>query len=110
MKLELLNPPLPLRHDEGDTVRVGPTRVTLDSVIFAYNQGASAEEIVREQFTSLDLADVHATLAFYLRNRQVIDEYLRGRELEAAELQREIESKIDTTALRQRLLNRAKRA
>ena len=38
--------PPPLRELENGAIRVGDTRVSLDSVIHVFNQGYSAEEIV----------------------------------------------------------------
>ena len=38
---------LPLRLDTQGTIRVGRSRVTLDTVIAAYHQGASPETIAR---------------------------------------------------------------
>ena len=45
----------PLRIDEYGTIRVGKTRVTLDLVIDAFNNGASPQEIV-EMYDALDLS------------------------------------------------------
>ena len=47
--------PIPLEADGEGVVRVGGTRVTLDTVVAAFNEGATAEEIVY-QYPSLDLA------------------------------------------------------
>ena len=63
---------VPLKTDADGVIRIGDTRVTLDTVIFAYNEGADAEEIV-DQFTSLNLADVHAVLSYYLQNRVEVE-------------------------------------
>jgi Protein of unknown function (DUF433) len=43
---------VPLSQDASGVVRVGGTRVTLTTVIYAWQQGHSAEEIL-EQFSSL---------------------------------------------------------
>jgi uncharacterized protein (DUF433 family) len=55
--------------------RVRSTRVSLDSVVHAYWDGRSAEEIGIE-FPALALEQVHGAIAFYLRNRAEVDEYL----------------------------------
>lgn len=55
--------------------RVAGTRVSLDSVVHAYWQGRTPEAIVAE-FPSLDLERVHGSIAFYLRHRADIDDYL----------------------------------
>lgn len=55
--------------------RVAGTRVSLESVIFLYLDGAGAEEIVR-QFPTLNEEQVHGAIAFYLRNKAAMDAYL----------------------------------
>ena len=67
--------PVPLRLWPGGSVRVGKTRVSLDVVIGEYRNGLSPEEIVR-CYEVLELADVYRVIAFYLRNRPMVDEYL----------------------------------
>ena len=83
--------PLPLRLDESGTIHIGPSRVTLDVLLADYRSGMTAEEIVRELDT-LDLADVHFAISYYLRHRDEVDEYLRQRRAQADELQRRIEA------------------
>lgn len=55
--------------------RVGHTRVSLDSLVSLYWEGASPEAMV-DSFPSLTLEQVHGALAFYLGNRTKIDAYL----------------------------------
>lgn len=50
--------PIPLVADANGVIRVGRTRVTLDTVITAFLEGATAEEI-REQYPSLQLSDIY---------------------------------------------------
>src|SRR5690242_20546195 len=52
------------------------SRVSLDSVVYEFLRGESAESISREAFPSLSLEQVNGGIAFYLANRQQIDEYL----------------------------------
>jgi uncharacterized protein (DUF433 family) len=105
MILPLEHDPLPLRMDAHGTIRVGGTRVTLDTVIWEFNQGASAEDIV-EAYPSLRLPDVYDVISYYLRHRSEIDGYLREREREAEQIQREIEARFDPRGLREKLLAR----
>ena len=65
--------------------RVGGTRVSLDSVVYAYRRGASPESIQRS-FSSLALEQVHRALAFYLSHKAEIDDYLAKGEEEFDEL------------------------
>jgi uncharacterized protein (DUF433 family) len=105
MVLAIKTEPLPLRQEPDGTVRVGQTRVLLDVVIGAFRDGASAEQIA-EQYPTLDLADVYATIAYYLNNQADVDSYLAAREQYADRLRADIESHIDPRALRARLLAR----
>lgn len=102
MALPLKHDPLPLEKDKNGTIRVGGTRVTLDSVIWEFNQGASAEEIV-DAYPSLRLADVYAVIGHYLRHRSEVEEYLRQQEREADEVRQEIEARFDPRGIRERL-------
>ena len=82
---------VPLTTTEFGTIRVSRSRVSLDSVVHHYKQGATAERIA-ESFPSLDLADVYAVIAYYLANRDSIEEYLQRQESEADALQLQTES------------------
>jgi uncharacterized protein (DUF433 family) len=57
--------------------RVAGSRVSLDSVVYAYLRGESADGIA-ESFPALNLEQVHGSIAFYLGNRDMIDVYLRA--------------------------------
>ena len=92
----------PLRVEPDGTARVGATRVTLDTVVGAYNGGASAEQIV-ERYDSLSLPDVYAVIAYYLRHTEEIEDYLRSRRDKAHEIRRQIEADPNTQRIRDRL-------
>lgn len=94
-----------LRVDEGGTIRVGQTRVTLRSIVFAFNDGASAEEIVL-RYPSLDLTDTYAAITYYLRHRSEVDQILMAEEHEIEKVQHEIEREFPASALRRRLRDR----
>jgi uncharacterized protein (DUF433 family) len=91
-----------LVEDEQGVVRVGGTRVSLESVVIAFDRGAAAEEIA-ESFPTLGLADVYSTLAFVLLNRSTVDEYLRAREVDTARIRAEVEARFPADGLRARL-------
>ena len=60
---------------------VAGTRVSLDSVVLAFLRGESPEGIA-ESFPALTLEQILGSLAFYLANRDDVDQYLRqGAEL-----------------------------
>lgn len=105
MSLTIAPERLPLAEDEHGVMRVGGTRVTLDTVVGAFNDGASAEDII-SMYPSLDLADVYAVIAYYLRRRADVDAYLRRREEEGAAIRSENEARFDPHGVRERLLAR----
>src|SRR5437588_11875140 len=84
--------PPPIRIDADGVMRVGGTRVTLDTVLGAYQMGRSVEEI-QESYPSLQLADIHAVISYYLRHRAEVDEYLEGRRQQAEEVRHENEAR-----------------
>src|SRR6266851_163886 len=53
----------------------GDTRVSLDSLVYLFREGMSAESMV-ESYSALTLEQVHGALAFYLGNQKEIDAYL----------------------------------
>jgi uncharacterized protein (DUF433 family) len=55
--------------------RIGDTRVSLDSLVYLFREGMSAESMV-ENYPALTLEQVHGALAFYLGNQKEIDRYL----------------------------------
>jgi uncharacterized protein (DUF433 family) len=59
----------------NDAYWVEGTRISLDSVIYAFRQGLSPESIV-QSFPLLTLEQVYGAIAFYLTNRVEIDAYL----------------------------------
>jgi uncharacterized protein (DUF433 family) len=94
----------PLRLDASGAFRVGQSRVLLELVIRAFQDGATPEAIV-QRYPTTTLTDVYTVIAYYLRHRQDIDEYLAERERRAKEVQRRIEDQQgDLVEVRQRLL------
>lgn len=70
--------PNAVRLEDG-VFKVGDTRVSLDTVVYHFNNGADATEI-QHNYDSLSLAQVHSAIAYYLHNKARIDEYLTARE------------------------------
>jgi uncharacterized protein (DUF433 family) len=83
--LSAVSPPL-VFAEGGAVLRVTGTRIPLDTVVNAYLNGASAEEIV-QAYSTLRLADVYAVISYYLNYREEVDTYLAKRHYEAAALQ-----------------------
>ena len=71
---------------------VAGTRVSLDSVVYAFLRGESPEGIAYE-FQALTLEQIFGSLAYYLANRAAIDEYLRQGEIEYDRLYEEARAK-----------------
>src|SRR6187551_1184173 len=65
----------PLTNGPDGVIRVAGTRVSLETVVYAFDAGSSAEEIV-EQYPSLSLSNVYAVISYALDNRQSVDEYV----------------------------------
>ncbi|HEX5758385.1 MAG TPA: DUF433 domain-containing protein [Thermoanaerobaculia bacterium] len=100
--------PVPLAVDADGVIRVGGTRVTLDTLVGVYSQGSTPEEIA-EAFDVLRLDDVYAVITYYLRHREEVEEYLRRREAEAEKIRGEVEALWPQDGLRERLLARLRR-
>lgn len=96
---------IPLATGDDGVIRVDGTRVTLDTVVTAFNTGATAEEIVQD-YDVLDLADVYAVIAYYLRHRGEVGEYLERQTVLRKSLRLENEARSNQQDLRQRLLAR----
>lgn len=97
--------PVPLEITDDEVVRVRGTRVTLDTIISAYLDGDTAEEIL-EQYPTLALADVYAVISYYLRNRLQVDDYLTQRQEQRESIRRENQERYPREGLRERLLAR----
>ena len=63
-------------QERGGGYFIEGTRVSLDSVIYAFLRGESPEGIA-ESFPALTLEQVFGALTFYLANRASLDQYLR---------------------------------
>lgn len=97
---------VPLTADEHGAIYVSGTRVTLDTVVGAFLDGSSPEDIV-QQYDALNLKDVYLSIGYYLGHRAEIEQYLARREQEAAEIRQRYEGRSTSMKdLRQRLLTR----
>jgi uncharacterized protein (DUF433 family) len=67
--------------------RIGNSRVSLDSVVYAWMERQSPETIA-DNFPVLTLEEVYGAITFYLSNREGIDEYLREKKAEFEEMRR----------------------
>lgn len=96
----------PFRQDAQGGLRVGESRVLVELVIRAFQDGATPEAIA-QRYPTATLTDIYGVIAYYLRHQAEMEAYLKSRECQAKEVQERIEAQQrDTTALRQRLLAR----
>jgi uncharacterized protein (DUF433 family) len=97
--------PVPIDMGDDGMIRVGGTRVTLQTVVYAFRRGATAEAIV-EQYPVLSLPDVYLVIGYYLQHQADVDEYVRTQEALAEQVRQENERRIPNDPLRARLLAR----
>jgi uncharacterized protein (DUF433 family) len=95
----------PLRIDSDGVVRIGKTRVLLVIVVNAFKMGQSAEEIA-DSYPSVTLAEVYATISYYLEHRPEVDAYVEDYEEAGREMRKKIESQPGYANLQQKLLDR----
>jgi uncharacterized protein (DUF433 family) len=93
---------VPLIQESDGTVHVTDSRVTLDTLVGAFQKGATAEQ-VQDSFPSLSLQQIYATIAYYLEHQAEVEAYLKLRREEAASVRTEIESHQDTDGFRARV-------
>jgi uncharacterized protein (DUF433 family) len=104
MSIVLERDTLPLKNDETGAIRVGNSRVLLEIVIRAFQDGASAEAIV-QRYSTLSLSDVYSTIGYYLGHQDTVELYLNQREKLAESVQgRLLNTQPDLSLIRSRLL------
>jgi len=79
----MIYPASPYIEERNGGLYVEGTRVSLDSVVIRFQEGASPERIV-QSFPTLKLPQVYGAIAYYLENEQMVNEYIAAgqRELE----------------------------
>jgi uncharacterized protein (DUF433 family) len=87
--------------------RIAGTRVSLDSVVHAFRQGSTPEEICQD-FPALSLAQAYAAVAYYLQYGDAVDAYLAEQDRYDQQTKQELEARYAEVyrELRQRLLER----
>jgi uncharacterized protein (DUF433 family) len=97
--------PPPIRADDDGVLRVGGTRVRLETIINAFKNGSAAEEILLK-YPSLDLTDIYAVITYYLWSHEEVEAYLEERRRTAEIVRRENETRFPPAGVRERLLAR----
>lgn len=105
MTLAIRAEPAPLTTNPDGVVCIAGTRVTLDTMVAVFKQGATAEEIVH-RYPSLRLGDVYAAIAFYLNHQEDVENYLQQRQQQAQAIRQMNQARFDPQGLRDRLLSR----
>lgn len=97
--------PTPLARDDLGAIHVSGTRITLESVVLAFDAGATPEDIV-QKFPALSLAAVYAVCAHRLAHRAEVDVYMAARARAAEEARAEVEARFPPSSFRDVLLER----
>lgn len=105
MELITKTNPLPLKKDPSGVIRISGTRITLETILSAFNSGSTCEEIIY-QYPVLNLADIYEVISYYLRNREAVDIYLEERNNEETLVRHKIETQFKPDGIRERLLKR----
>src|SRR5690242_17127792 len=105
MTLILEADPVPLTAGADGVIRIGGTRVTLDTVVEKFDQGATAEELALK-FPTLKLAHIYAVIAFYLEHQAVVAAYLRQQDGAAEQIRQDNTARYNLAGIRERLLAR----
>lgn len=105
MTLVLESQPLPLQTDADGVVRVAGTRVTLETIVGAFKNGATAEQIAHD-YPVLPLVDIYAVITFYLRQREAVEGYLAEHRRAGQRMRYQMETHFDPHGIRDRLLAR----
>jgi len=101
----LATEPIPLVVGPDGVMRVRGTRVTLETVLAAFTEGATAEEIAR-QYPAVSLADVYQVIGYSLRHSPELEPYLVRRRHDIRETRSANECKWAPAGIRDRLLAR----
>ncbi|HZL35165.1 MAG TPA: DUF433 domain-containing protein [Tepidisphaeraceae bacterium] len=103
----LTAPPPPLAADDDGVLRVGGTRVRLETVLTAFHAGCAPEEILLK-YPSLSLTDIYSIITYYLWHREEVEAYLAGRAADVESSKTEVEQRFPPDGIRAHLLARRK--
>ena len=103
--LELMAEKPPMMLDQDGVIRVGGTRVSIDTVLAAFQNGCTPEAI-QSKYPSLHLTHVYGAITYYLNHTCEIDDYLAIRRVAIEAAEREIEERFPSEGVRERLLAR----
>jgi uncharacterized protein (DUF433 family) len=94
-----------MQADDDGVLRIGGTRVRLETIINAFKSGSAAEEILLK-YPSLNLIDIYAVITYYLWSREEVEGYLEERRRIEEAVRRENETRFAPLGVRERLMAR----
>ncbi len=80
---------IPIYTDADNRLRVTGTRVLLDLIVYAWQQGETPEQIV-QMYPSLSLEQVYLAIGYYLRHQSEVDAYIAAVDAEAEQIREKI--------------------
>ena len=95
----------PMARDKDNVFRIAGTRVRLETVLTAFQQGSTPEAIAYK-YPVLHLADIYAVITYYLQYQDEVEAYLAERHQQIDETEREIAARFPAAGIRERLLAR----
>jgi uncharacterized protein (DUF433 family) len=107
MSITIAAEPSVLRLDSTGTIRIGQTRVTLDTLVSVHHQGYTPEQIL-QSYPSLTLPEIYSALGYYLRHQEELDSYLAKREQQARLFREANGNPTRKREIRERLMARAR--
>jgi len=96
---------IPIFIGSDGVIRIGTTRVPLETVVQAFQNGSTAEEIAF-QYPVLDLSDIYAVISYYLKNQAAVENYIKTSQIAAEQIKSIVEKQFQSVDTRQRLLMR----
>ena len=97
---------VPLKVEPSGVIHIfrpEQTRVNFELVVLGYKAGETPEETHR-RLPTVDIADIHLIIAYYLHNTEEVESYLRAEEEEWVRIKAEIDARHpDNAAFRARL-------
>lgn len=100
--------PVPLTRDETGRLMVIGTRVSLDTLVSAFDRGDSPEA-TQESYPTVALGDIYAVFTYCVRRRDEVNVYLAARSEQRASIRSEVETRFPPEGLRGKLLARLDR-
>ena len=92
-----------INMDEHGVLRIGRSRVMLDSIVASFEQGHSAETI-QQQYPALTLEEVYGAITWYLANPDEVSQYLERQQAVWSQCRAEAAARPSPVAQRLRAL------